>query len=149
MPLKKPIKKNSEYPRLLKGLSFFLLIVKFVKRSDQAIIQVITNFNFFNQSQQLFHRDVSKTIVVLSVCALNQFRRNPLKNQFKKRKNPSKRCSNSIHLKFFQRDFKNGTNECGIKKVRDKRIRNYFLNFKLKFGIFNSMAVTLYLSFHM
>ena len=50
MPLKKPIKKNSEYPRLLKGLSFFLLIVKFVKRSDQAIIQVITNFNFFNQS---------------------------------------------------------------------------------------------------
>ena len=37
MPLKKPIKKNSEYPRLLKGLLFFLLIVKFVKRSDQAI----------------------------------------------------------------------------------------------------------------
>ena len=47
MPLKKPIKKNSEYPRLLKGLSFFLLIVKFVKRSDQAIVQVITNFNVF------------------------------------------------------------------------------------------------------
>ena len=82
-------------------------------------------------------------------AALNQFRRNPLKNQFKKRKNPSKRCSNNIHLKFFQRDFKNGTNECGIKKVQDKRIRNYFLNFKLTFGIFNSMAVTLYLSFHM
>ena len=78
-------------------------------------------------------------------AALNQFRRNPFKNQFKKRKNLSKRCSNSI-LKFFQRDFKNGTYECGIKAVRDKRIRNYFLNFKLKFGIFNSMAVTLYLS---
>ena len=37
-------------------------------------------------------------------CALkflNQFRRNALKNQFKKRKNPSKWYSNSILLKFF------------------------------------------------
>ena len=37
-------------------------------------------------------------------CALkflNQFRRNVLKNQFKKRKNPSKWYSNSILLKFF------------------------------------------------
>ena len=37
-------------------------------------------------------------------CALkflNQFGRNTLKNQFKKRKNPSKRCTNSIFLKFF------------------------------------------------
>ena len=37
-------------------------------------------------------------------CALkflNQFRRNPLKNRFKKRKNPSKRCTSSILLKFF------------------------------------------------
>ena len=37
-------------------------------------------------------------------CALkllNQFRRNALKNQFKNRKNPSKRCTNSILLKFF------------------------------------------------
>ena len=37
-------------------------------------------------------------------CALkflNQFRRNALKNQFKKRKNLSKRCTNSILLKFF------------------------------------------------
>ena len=37
-------------------------------------------------------------------CALkflNQFRRNTLKNQFKKRKNPSKRWTNSILLKFF------------------------------------------------
>ena len=32
---------------------------------------------------------------------LNQFRRNALKNQFKKRKNPSKRSTNSILLKFF------------------------------------------------
>ena len=35
-------------------------------------------------------------------CALkflNQFRRNALKNQFRKRKNPSKRCTNSILLK--------------------------------------------------
>ena len=36
-------------------------------------------------------------------CALNfnQFKRNTLKNQFKKQKNPSKQCTNSILLKFF------------------------------------------------
>ena len=37
-------------------------------------------------------------------CALkflNQFRRNALKNRFRKRKNPSKQCTNSILLKFF------------------------------------------------
>ena len=33
---------------------------------------------------------------------LNQFSRNALKNQFKKQKNPSKRCTNSILLKFFK-----------------------------------------------
>ena len=32
---------------------------------------------------------------------LTQFRRNALKNQFKKRKNSSKRCTNGILLKFF------------------------------------------------
>ena len=37
-------------------------------------------------------------------CALkflNQFKRYALKNQSKKRKNPSKRCTNNIILKFF------------------------------------------------
>ena len=31
---------------------------------------------------------------------LDQFRRNPLKNQFKKRKKPSKRCTNRFSLRF-------------------------------------------------
>ena len=35
------------------------------------------------------------------IKSLNKFRRNALKNQFKKRKNPSKQCTNSILLKFF------------------------------------------------
>ena len=39
-----------------------------------------------------------------SNCALkflNQFRQNTLKNQFKKRRNSSKLCTNSFFLKFF------------------------------------------------
>ena len=36
-----------------------------------------------------------------AVKFLDQFRRNVLKNQFKKRKNTSKRCTKSILLKFF------------------------------------------------
>ena len=37
---------------------------------------------------------------------LDQFRRNVLKKQFKKRKNPSKRCTKSILLKFFNITFR-------------------------------------------
>ena len=46
-------------------------------------------------------------------CALkflNQFRKNTLKNQFKKRKNPSKRCTNRNSLDVFE--------------MRDKRMQN-------------------------
>ena len=46
------------------------------------------------------------------------FRRNALKNQFKNRKNPSERCTNSILLKFsntaLRRMLKCRTKECGI-----------------------------------
>ena len=80
-------------------------------------------------------------------CALkflNQFRRNALKNQFKKRKNPSKRCTNSILLKFF-----NATLTSAGQKNVELIFKKLHLIRKLKFRIFNSMAVIFYLSFHM
>ena len=42
---------------------------------------------------------------------LNQFRRNALKNQFKKRNNPLKPCTNSILLKFFKATLRKYTKE--------------------------------------
>ena len=78
-------------------------------------------------------------------CALkflNQFRRSALKNQFKKRENPSKRCTNSIFLKFFNATL-TSAGQKNAELIFEKLIR------KLKFRIFNSMAVIFYLSFHM
>ena len=61
---------------------------------------------------------------------LKPIRRNTLKNQFKKQKNPSKRCTNSILLKFF-----NAT----LTSVRQKNAELIFeklhLICKLKFHI--------------
>ena len=74
---------------------------------------------------------------------LNQFRGNALKNQFKKRKKPSKRCTNSILLEFFN---------AKITSAGQKNAELIFekLQFrKLKFRIFNSMVVIFYLSLHM
>ena len=58
---------------------------------------------------------------------LNQFRRNTLKSQFKKQKNPSKRCNQNAEL------------------VSEK----LHLIRKLNIRIFNSMAVIFYLPFNM
>ena len=80
-------------------------------------------------------------------CALkflNQFRRNALKYQFKKRKNPSKRCTNSILLTFF-----NATLTSAGQKNVELIFKKLHLIRKLKFRIFNSMAVIFYLSFRM
>ena len=71
-------------------------------------------------------------------CALkflNQFRRNALKNQFKKRKNPSKRCTNSILFKFF-----NATLTIAGQKNEELIYKKLRLIRKLKFSIFNSMT---------
>ena len=74
-------------------------------------------------------------------CALkfwSQFRRNTLKNQFQKRKNTSKRSTNSILSKFFNAILRNILSaELIFEKL--------YLILKLKFRIFNSMAVILYL----
>ena len=80
-------------------------------------------------------------------CALkffNQFRCNILKNQFKKRNNPSKRGTNSILLNFF-----NATLTSAGQKNAELIFEKLHLIHKLKFRIFNSMAVISYLSFHM
>ena len=74
---------------------------------------------------------------------LNQFRRNTLKIQFKKRKNPSKRCTNSILFKFF-----NATLTSAGQKNAELIFEKLHVIRKLKFRIFNSMAVIFYLSFH-
>ena len=79
-------------------------------------------------------------------CALkflNQSRRNALKNQFKKRKNPSKRCTNSILSKFFNATLTSAGQKNAELFFEKLQIR------KLKLRIFNSMAVIFYLSFHM
>ena len=74
-------------------------------------------------------------------CALkflSQFRRNTLKNQFQKRKNTSKRSTNSILSKFFNAILRNILSaELIFEKL--------YLILKFKFRIFNSMAVILYL----
>ena len=72
---------------------------------------------------------------------LNQFRRNALKNQFKKRKNLSKRCTKSIFLKFFNTTLRSAGQKNG-ELIFEKLCKH-------KFRIFNSMAVIFYLSFHM
>ena len=89
-------------------------------------------------------------------CALkflNRFRRNSLKNQFKKRKNPSKRCINSILLKFFNATLKRILMNVEWKSAGQRNAELIFeklhLIRKLKYRNFNSMAVILYLSFHM
>ena len=74
-------------------------------------------------------------------CALkflSQFRRNTLKNHCQKRKNTSKRSTNSILSKFFNAILRNILSaELIFEKL--------YLILKLKFRIFNSMAVILYL----
>ena len=67
-----------------------------------------------------------------------------LKNQFKKRMNPSRRCTTSILLKFF-----NATLTSAGQKNAELIFEKLHLIRKLKFRIFNSMAVIFYLSFHM
>ena len=55
--------------------------------------------------------------IVPSIKFLNQFRRNALKNQFKKRKNLSKQCTSNILLKFFNATLRRAyTNESGIRE---------------------------------
>ena len=73
---------------------------------------------------------------------LNQFRKNALKNQFKKRKNPSKRCTNSILLKFL-----NANITSAGQKNAELIFEKLHLIRKLKFHIFNSMAVIFCLSY--
>ena len=63
-----------------------------------------------------------------------------LKNQFKKRMNPSRRCTNSILLKFF-----NATLTSVGQKNAELIFEKLHLIRKLKFQIFNSMAVIFYL----
>ena len=75
---------------------------------------------------------------------LNQFGKSALKNQLKKPKNPPKRSTSSILLKFF-----NATLTSAGQKNAKLIFEKIHLIRKLKFRIFDSMAVILYLSFHM
>ena len=88
-------------------------------------------------------------------CALkflHQFKRNALKNQFKKGKNPSKLCTNNILLKFFNATLRRIHMNLEWKSAGQKNAELIFeklhLIRKLKFRIFNSIAVIFYLSFH-
>ena len=65
-------------------------------------------------------------------------------NQFKKRKNPSKRYTNSILLKFF-----NAALTSAGQKNAELTFEKIHLIRKFKVRIFNSMAFIFYLSFHM
>ena len=90
--------------------------------------------------------DLCPFLIQFKLCLkfLNQFGRNASKNQFKKQKNPSKQCTGSILLKFF-----NATLTSVGQKNAELIFEKLHLISKLKFRIFNSMAVIFYLSFHM
>ena len=78
-------------------------------------------------------------------CALkflNPFKRNALKNQYQKQKNPTKRCAKSNLLKIFQRYFKNYT------KAWFSPVRLIYSHYFLHNIISNCTGVNAHFSLH-
>ena len=99
--------------------------------SQMAALKNIRKFDFLSTSVKLSsHLSLKQTPLNLFCynpnCVLkflDQFRRNALKNQFKKRKNPSKRCTKSILLKFFNTTLRR------IRVVLTRKINLFSLTF--------------------
>ena len=127
---------------------FKILVVLFIKNSNViTLITIIIMLLYRRASSRGIQGVRTPALFRYSPnCALkflNQFRKNPLKNQFIKRKNPLKQCTNSILLKFF-----NATLTIARQKNAQLIFEKLHIIRKLKFHIFNSMAVIFHLSFH-